>query len=181
MGGRQEGGDSYPLDISSSGLISDALVEKTWCLDSEDPVWIPSVSLSSCAILDKTTSLHLSSLTFKTKKKNNKILSTSCGCCELGIWKLVLLKAWGLCQQHVNRYRPLLSLNGGWDLLNRRGSYLPLSSLGASLGLPRFVFSYFLFFGRGRSVLHLFVSQLVVSLFLSSLNSHMNNRSEKTE
>ena len=66
-------------------------------------------------------------------------------------------------------------------LLNRRGSYLPLSSAGASLGLPCFVFSHCLFFGRGRSVPHLFVSQLKVSLFLSSLNSHVNNRLEKTE
>ena len=78
-------------------------------------------------------------------------------------------------------YRPLLSLNGGWDLLNRRGSYLALSFPAASLGLPCFVFSHCLFFGRGRSLPHLFVSQLRVSLFLSSLNSHVNNRSEKTE
>ena len=64
-------------------------------------VWIPSVSLNSCAMLDKTTSLHLSSLTFKTENKNI-ILSTSCGRCELSIWKLVVFKAWGLCRQHVH-------------------------------------------------------------------------------
>lgn len=36
-GGQTGKGGSYPLDISSSGLTSDAIIEKTWCLDSEDP------------------------------------------------------------------------------------------------------------------------------------------------